>query len=235
MLRGCNIKTHRPSKKLDHKNNGPFQIEKIVSPLAVRLMLPRKSKIHNVFHLSLLEPYRNSEHRAPLDPSKVLQEADDIEQSEEYDVEEVMSSVERSQGNNKQILYLVKWLDYLERKDWTEEPFDNFSDGGLEKLREFHRQNPDVPRNYWLTEGETSSTKDLAVVGGRGGGLQHQKALRTDKKTLFSGTHEKPLTKHLTENSNQPDELDALLYSHILLTLKRNQRQSKHDGHAIPE
>jgi len=152
MLNRRNIKTRCPSKKLDRKNHGPFQIEKIVSPLAVRLMLPWKWKIHNVFHISLLEPYRTSEHRVPPDPSKVLREADDIEQSEEYDVYEVMSSVERSRKNNKRILYLVKWLDYPECKDWTEEPFDNFSVGGLEKLREFHRRNPGVPRDYRLTD-----------------------------------------------------------------------------------
>jgi len=101
MLSGHNIKTHRPSKKLDHKNHCPFQIEKIVSPLAIHLTLPRKWKIHNVFYVSLLEPYQTSEHQAPLDPSKVLREADDIEQLEEYEVEEVMSSVERGRGNNK--------------------------------------------------------------------------------------------------------------------------------------
>jgi len=67
------------------------------------------------------------------------------------DVEEVMASVERGRGNNKRILYLVKWLDYPERKDCTEEPFDNFSVGDLEKLREFHRRNPDAPRDYRLT------------------------------------------------------------------------------------
>jgi len=138
MLNGRNIKTRCPSKKLDHKNDGHFQIKKIVSPLAVRLTLPRKWKIHNVFHVSLLEPYRTSEQRAPPDPSKVLREADDMEQSEEHDVDEVMSLVERGRGNNKRILYLVKWLDYPECKDWTEEPFDNFSVGGLEKLQEFH-------------------------------------------------------------------------------------------------
>jgi len=148
MLNGRNIKTRRPSKKMDHKNHGPFQIEKTISPLAVRLTLPRKWKIHNVFHVSLLEPYRTSEDRTPPDPSKVLREADDIEQSEEYDVEEVMSS--RRQG--RRILYLVKWLDYPDRKDWTEEPYDNFSAGGLEKLREFHRRNPDTPKDYRLTE-----------------------------------------------------------------------------------
>jgi len=153
MLSGHNIKTRRPSKKLDHKNHGPFQVEKIVSPLAVHLTLPRKWKIHNVFHVSLLEPYRTSEYRAPPDPTKILREADDIQQLEEYDVEKVMSSAERGRGNNKRILYLVQWLDYLERKDWMEEPFDNFSVGGLEKLREFHQRNPDVPRDYRLTEG----------------------------------------------------------------------------------
>ena len=152
MLSGRHIKTRRPTKKLDHKNHGPFQIEKIVSPLAVRLTLPRKWKIHNVFHVSLLEPYRTSEHRAPPDPSKVLREADDIEQSEEYNVDEIMASAEHGRGNKKRILYLVKWLDFPERKDWTEEPFDNFSVGGLEKLREFHQRNPDAPRDYRLSE-----------------------------------------------------------------------------------
>jgi hypothetical protein len=148
ILNGRNIQTRRPSRKLDHKNHGPFQIEKIVSPLAVKLTLPRKWKIHNVFHVSLLEPYRAGNLRGPVDPSKVLREADDIEQSEEYDVEEVMGSIKKG----RRILYLVKWLDYPDRKDWTEEPFDNFSLGGLDKLREFHKRNPDAPRDYRLTD-----------------------------------------------------------------------------------
>ena len=148
MLNGRNIKTRRPSRKLDHKNHGPFQVEKIVSPLAVRLTLPRKWKIHNVFHVSLLEPYRTSEHRAPPDPAKVLRKADDIEQSEEYDVDEVLGSTKKG----RRVLYLVKWLDYPNHKDWTEEPYDNFSIGGLGKLREFHGNNLDVPRDYRLPE-----------------------------------------------------------------------------------
>jgi len=82
----------------------------------------------------------------------VLREADNIEQSEEYDVEEVMSSVEQGRENNKRILYLVKWLDYPDCKDWMEEPFDNFSEGGLEKLQEFHQRNPDASKDYRLAE-----------------------------------------------------------------------------------
>jgi len=148
MLNGRNIKTYRPSWKMDHNNHGPFQVEKIISPLAVRLTLPQKWKIHNVFHVSLLEPYRSSEHRAPAHPVKILREADDIEQSEEYDVDEVLGSTRKG----RRMLYLVKWLDYPDQKDWTEEPYNNFSVGSLEKLQEFHQQNPDAPRDYRLTE-----------------------------------------------------------------------------------
>jgi len=148
MLKGRNIKTCRPSWKLDHKNHGPFQVEKIVLPLAVRLTLPRKWKIHNVFHVSLLEPYRTSEHRVPPDPLKILGEADDIEQSEEYDVDEVLERTRKG----RRVRYLVKWLDYPDRKDWTEEPYDNFSVGGLDKLQEFYRRNLEAPRDYRLTE-----------------------------------------------------------------------------------
>jgi hypothetical protein len=148
MLNGRNIQTRRPSRKLDHKNHGPFQVEQIVSPLAVKLTLPQKWKIHNVFHVTLVEPYRIGNSRTPPDPSKVLREADDIEHSEEYDVEEVMSSTKKG----RRVLYLVKWLDFPDRRDWTNEPFDNFSVGGLEKLREFHRRNPGAPRDYRLTQ-----------------------------------------------------------------------------------
>jgi len=148
MLNGRNIKTCRPSKKLDHKNHGPFQVEKVVSPLTVRLTLPRKWNIHNVFHVSLLEPHQISKHRAPPDPSKVLREADDIEQSVEYNVDKIVSSTKRG----CRVMYLVKWLDYPDQRAWTEEPFDSFLVGGREKLREFHRKNLYAPRDYRVTE-----------------------------------------------------------------------------------
>jgi len=112
-------------------------------------MLLQKWKIHNVFHVSLLEPYRTSEYQVALDPSQILRKSDSIEQSEEYDVDKVLGSTKK----RRRVLYLVKWLDYPDWKDWTEELYDNFSVGGLEKLLEFHRQNPDAPREYQLTKG----------------------------------------------------------------------------------
>jgi hypothetical protein len=146
MLDGRNIQTRRPSRKLDHKLHGPFQVEKVISPTAVKLTLPRRWRIHDVFHVSLLEPFRSGT-RAPPDPSKLLREADEIEGTPEYDVEEVMSS----QRRRNRVLYLVKWLGWPDRRDWTYEPFDNFSVGGQERLREFHLKHPDSPRDYRLT------------------------------------------------------------------------------------
>ena len=132
---------------MDHKSHGPFQIEKIISPLAVKLTLPRKWKINNVFHVSLVGPYRVGSDRAPPDPSRILREADDIEGSQEYDVDEIMGSTKKGH----RVLYLVKRLDFPDRRDWTEEPFDDFSVGGLDILRSFHSKNPDAPRDYRLT------------------------------------------------------------------------------------
>jgi hypothetical protein len=112
ILDGYNIKTRRPSCKLDHKLHSPFQVEKVISPTAIRLSLPRRWKIHNVFHTSLIEPFWSGT-RAPPDPNKILREADDIEGSKEYDIDEVMSSYKS--GNR--VLYLVTWLGWPNKKD----------------------------------------------------------------------------------------------------------------------
>jgi hypothetical protein len=146
MLNGQHLKTKRPSRKLDHKYHGPFQIERIISPTAVRLTLPHKWRKHPTFHVSEIEPYQSGSHEI-IDPAKVLRESDDLEADEEYDVEDIKGCVKRK----NRVLYHVKWLGWPLKKHWTYEPFENFSEGGLEKLREFHLRNPDAPRDYRLT------------------------------------------------------------------------------------
>ena len=51
-----NVKTTRPSKKLDYKNMGPFKIINKVGTRSCKLDLPDSMTIHNIFHISLLEP-----------------------------------------------------------------------------------------------------------------------------------------------------------------------------------
>ena len=48
-----NIKTKKPSKKLDHKMIGPYKIKKLIS-LSCQLDLPTSMKIHDVFNPNLL-------------------------------------------------------------------------------------------------------------------------------------------------------------------------------------
>ena len=54
-----NIKTRRPSVKLDHRRLGPYEVIESVGTSAVRLRLPNTVLIHPVFHVSLLEHAAN--------------------------------------------------------------------------------------------------------------------------------------------------------------------------------
>jgi hypothetical protein len=100
-----NIATTRPCAKLDYKRLGPFKIAKLVGLVACQLELPPEFKIHNVFHVSLLEPYHENpipeRHQEP--PALV-----EIEGQEEFEVQEVLDS-KKIRGK---LLYFVFWRGY---------------------------------------------------------------------------------------------------------------------------
>ena len=60
-LDGHNIKTYHPMTKLAPKRHGPFPIERVLSPIDYQLTLPEQWKIHGVFHVDLLTPYKEME------------------------------------------------------------------------------------------------------------------------------------------------------------------------------
>ena len=171
MLRAKNIKIKRPCKKLDHKYLGPFQIDKILSPTAVRLILPQKWKTHPSFHVSEIEPFVAGSRPQP-NFSKILREISDIEAEEEYDVEEIKGSITR----RNRVLYHVKWLGFPRKKDWTFEPFENFAEGAWIKLQRFHEQNPKAPRDKRLPEGpgKVSTIADYRIEKRRPIGSAHR-------------------------------------------------------------
>jgi hypothetical protein len=60
-LEGANLKLTHPKAKLDAKRYGPFLITKAISPVVFQLALPPQWRIHDVFHASLLTPYKETE------------------------------------------------------------------------------------------------------------------------------------------------------------------------------
>jgi len=89
MVNAKNIKTKRPSKKLDYKLRGKFEIEKLCATNAYRLKLaPLSGKIYPVFQVSLSEPYRLNTipgRRSPTSPPV------DLEQ-QEYVIEKIKTT-----------------------------------------------------------------------------------------------------------------------------------------------
>ncbi len=105
MLNAKDLTTKRPSKKLDDKAYGPFRINKLVGSQAARLDLPSSIKIHPVFHFALLEPYRSSDIEGRPIPRPLPVE---IDNHEEWIVEDIVGSEWRINNGKKQVFYLTK-------------------------------------------------------------------------------------------------------------------------------
>lgn len=132
-----NIKTKRPSNKLDHRRLGPFKVIKQVNPVAYELDLPETLKIHPVFHVSLLEPSKPQSI-----PGRVLPPPPQIELEgqEEYEVTQILDS----RFHHGQLQYLVDWKGYgPSDQTWqTKDQVKNCAD----LVKAFHRKYPDKPK-----------------------------------------------------------------------------------------
>ena len=117
-LKAKNLNLPYASAKLALKHHGPFRITKEISPVAYQLELPRAWTIHNVFHSSLLTPYKETqEHGLQFQcPPPEL-----IDNEEEYEVEDIINH--RYHGKQHQLQYLIHWKGYSAADD-TLEPAD---------------------------------------------------------------------------------------------------------------
>jgi Chromo (CHRromatin Organisation MOdifier) domain len=95
------------AKKLMPCRYGPFKITKKISPVAYQLDLPQSMKIHNVFHVDLLSPYKEMEAYGTLYTRPPL---DIKEGEEEYEVKAILDM--RHFGQWKKLQYLVHWVGY---------------------------------------------------------------------------------------------------------------------------
>ena len=142
-----NIRTTRPAKKLDHKRLGPFPVTEIVSSHARRLGLPTDLRsIHNVFHVSLLEPATHPPYPGQVAPPPPPIIVDDVE---EFEVSRILDSrTDRRVAGH--VRYLVAWAGYegtAEEQTWvTYDALEHAPDA----LREFHLRYPRKPRSSLL-------------------------------------------------------------------------------------
>jgi len=133
-LEGTHLRLPYQATKLAPKHYGPFEITREISPVAYQLRLPIAWNIHNVFHVSLLSPYRKTDAHGP---NYSRPPPDLIEGEEEYEVEKVINH--QYTGRARTLQYLVKWIGYPEA-DNTWEPADQVHTPQLVKA--YHRQHP---------------------------------------------------------------------------------------------
>ena len=137
-LKAVNIKTQRPSKKLDDKYLGPYQIERVLGKNVVKLALPETMKIHPVFHVSLIKPEKESKISGrQQEPSKPVI----VEGEEEWEVEKILDA-KKVRG---QLRYLVSWKGFG-KQDRTWEPIENL-ENAKETVEEFYKKYLKKPRN----------------------------------------------------------------------------------------
>ena len=134
-LNAQNYTTTHLTKKLDHKWLGPFVIEKVVSPTAVKLRLsPRERGVHPVISISNVRPYLPDPiPECPLDPcpNPVL-----VDRSEEYEVESIVDSKYRY----RRLHYLVKFRGWPDSdNEWL--PADHLANTP-DAIRDFHLHHP---------------------------------------------------------------------------------------------
>ena len=135
-----NIRTTRPTKKLDYKWLGPYTIDWVISCNVYQLKLPASfCQVHPIFSVTLLCPYDNDpitecqERHLPPPPLVVH---DGIE---EYEVKKILDS----QIFHRKVEYLVHWKGYgVEEDEWR----CSRDVGGSKRLvAKFHHTHPQAP------------------------------------------------------------------------------------------
>ena len=121
------------SRKLQPRYIGPFEIDKVLNPVSVRLKLPQDLAIHPTFHVSLIKPFVEGTRPEPPPPPI------HVDSHSEFEVSKILDS----KRVNGKLYYLVDWKGYgPDDRSW--EPFTNLHSPRL--LRLFHRLHPLKPK-----------------------------------------------------------------------------------------
>jgi hypothetical protein len=116
-LEARNLKLPHLSKKIAPKKAGPFKISEVITPVTYRLHLPTGWRIHNVFHSSLLTPFKETNAHGPSYPTPI---PDIIDGEEEFKIEGILKHKIKSGKTH----FLIRWKNCPTTEDsW--EPEEN--------------------------------------------------------------------------------------------------------------
>jgi hypothetical protein len=109
-LEGRNLNTTHPSAKLAPRRYGPFPITHVISWTSYQLKLPSQWKIHNIFHATLLTPYKET----PLNGKQYQEPVPElIDGQPEWEVEDIL----RVRRCRNQLQYIVRWKGFSKAHD----------------------------------------------------------------------------------------------------------------------
>src|SRR6267142_2030122 len=155
-LEATNLKTSHPMAKLRAKRYGPFLITNVISHIAYQLDLPPQWKIHNVFHVGYLLPYKEMEEHGPNFPEPPPEL---VEGEPEYEIERIVNM--RCFGRNKKLQYKVHWKGYAEAHDsW--EPVENIH--APELLKEYHQESRTGIHHIHINTHSSNNKKTSALT-----------------------------------------------------------------------
>ncbi len=115
------------TKKLLARFIGPFRITKVVNSVAMKVDLPKGLRMHDVFHVSLLNKYDQGKQ------SKMPPMPECIDGELEFEIEKIMLHDLLTVGRTKQLWYLIRWKGFSSEHD-TWEPTSNLTTAGCQKL-----------------------------------------------------------------------------------------------------
>jgi hypothetical protein len=103
------------TRKLLPRWIGPYAISAVINPVAYRITLPPELRIHDVFHISVLKPFKD-DGSMPVPPMPEV-----IDGELEFEVEAILAHKDVRRGRSRKQVrqFLIKWAGYgVESNSW---------------------------------------------------------------------------------------------------------------------